>query len=70
MVVTHVVASVWFKILFEFFLYEFPRTQTDVTTGVIVNALVQIKHYFVLFVSLVTPKRVYSTNLLLYAHKS
>lgn len=62
-VVTHLfVATIWSQIVFEFVLEEFPRAQTDVATRVIVHALVQVEHDFVLFVSLVAPATIHDNN--------
>lgn len=55
LLMTHFAAVIWFEILFELMLDKFPRTQTYITSRVIVHTFVQVKHYFVLFVALITP---------------
>lgn len=57
-VAAHVLAAA-VRILVEFLLDELPRAQTDVAARIVVHALVQIEHDFVLLVALVAPVNVH-----------
>lgn len=51
----------------EFVLDKLPRAQTHVAARIIVHALVQVEHDFVLFVALITPANMtlYDNNIII-----